>query len=210
MASITKFTDAAALNQIRHNVRSIEHSRNLDIDHSKSYLNYSLLDHPDGLSDYGYYKKRKSELYVYGRADVKTLAGWIITAPKSLAEDRHPDFFEACTHFLQERYGPENAIQAIVHRDESGSPHLHYLFIPACQDKKHGRSKICANNVITREDLRSFHNDLQHYLNTHDLSDAHIKTGVTRMQGGNRTVTELKRESAFERLRRRTHERSDN
>lgn len=43
-------------------------------------------------------------------------------------------------------------------------------------------------------ELRNFHPDLQRYLNEHGLEDACVMTGVTRAQGGNRTVAELKAE----------------
>ena len=52
--------------------------------------------------------------------------------------------------------------------------------------------KICANDILGRRELRNFHPDLQRYLNEHGLEDAHVMTGVTKRQGGNRTVAELK------------------
>ena len=51
-----------------------------------------------------------------------------------------------------------------------------------------------ANDVLDRRELRNFHPDLQRYLDEHGLEDAHVMTGVTRAQGGNRTVAELKAE----------------
>lgn len=53
---------------------------------------------------------------------------------------------------------------------------------------------MCANDVLDRRELRNFHPDLQRYLNEHGLEDACVMTGVTRAQGGNRTVAELKAE----------------
>ena len=51
---------------------------------------------------------------------------------------------------------------------------------------------MCANEVLDRRELRNFHPDLQKYLNANGLEDAHVMTGVTRAQGGNRTVAQLK------------------
>ena len=63
------------------------------------------------------------------------------------------------------------------------------------EDKKHEEGyKVCANDVLDRRELRNFHPDLQRYLDEHGLEDAHVMTGVTRAQGGNRTVAELKSE----------------
>lgn len=97
--------------------------------------------------------------------------------------------------FLENRYGKENVIQAIVHDDEGGQPHLHFCFVPVVEDPKHDEGyKVCANEVLDRRELRNFHPDLQRYLDEHGLEDAHIMTGVTKQQGGNRTVAQLKAE----------------
>ena len=151
---------------------------------------------PDrGMSDYDYFQERLSQLYVYGRNDVKVMAGWVVTAPQDLEQEQYDDFFLAVYDFLENRYGEENVIQAVVHDDEGGQPHLHFCFIPVVEDKKHEEEyKVCANDVLDRRELRNFHPDLQRYLNEHGLEDACVMTGVTRAQGGNRTVAELKAE----------------
>ena len=80
MASVEKFGAGAVRNQLRHNSREIEHSGNPDIDPERLGQDYVLS--PDrGMSDYDYFLHRKSELYCYGRDDVKVMAGWIVTAP---------------------------------------------------------------------------------------------------------------------------------
>lgn len=192
MASVQKFTEKAIVNQLRHNERMIHNPANQDIDNEKSDLNYSLA--PDrGISAYDYFKQRKAELYCYGREDVKVMAGWVITAPKELPVNRQENFFDVTCQFLLERYGEENCIQAVVHRDESGQPHLHYCFIPVVPDKKHGGEKICANAVLNRQELRNFHPQLQRYLNEHGIP-VKIMSGITAKQGGNRTVKQMKEE----------------
>lgn len=74
MASVEKFTDAAVTNQLRHNAREIITNSNKDIDKARTHLNYSLTPERS-LSPRAYYAARKKELYVYGRKDVKTMAG---------------------------------------------------------------------------------------------------------------------------------------
>ena len=170
MACAEKFGAGAVRNILRHNRREIEHSSNHDID-------------------------PKSELYCYNRDDVKVMAGWIVTAPQDLNPERYDNFFCATYDFLENRYGKENVVQAIVHDDEGGQPHLHFCFIPVEEDPKHEQGyKICANDVLDRRELRNFHPDLQRYLDEHGLEDAHVMTGVTKRQGGNRTVAQLKAE----------------
>ena len=69
------------------------------------------------------------------------------------------------------------------------------VFVPVVEDPKHEQGyKICANDVLDRRELRNFHPDLQRYLDTHGLEDARVMTGVTKRQGGNRTVAQLKAE----------------
>ena len=178
MACAEKFGAGAVRNILRHNRREIEHSSNHDIDPKRLERDYILS--PDrGMTEYDYFLQRKSELYCYNRNDVKVMVGWIVTAPQDLDPERYDDFFCATYDFLANRYGEENVVQAIVHDDEGGQPHLH---------------KICANDVLDRRELRNFHPDLQRYLNEHGLEDTRVMTGVTKRQGGNRTVAQLKAE----------------
>ena len=205
MASVEKFDQHALVNVLRHNERTIATPSNKDIDPSRENLNYSLA--PDrGMSSFDYFKKRKAELYCYNRADIKVMAGWVVTAPKDLPADQHQAFFESVHRFLLERYGEENCIQSIVHKDEAGQPHLHYMFIPVAPDKKHGGEKICANDVLTRRELRNFHPALQKHLQA-DGINARIMSGVTAAQGGNRTVREMKQEKRWEHEHTQTIER---
>ena len=194
MACAMKFSAGAVRNQLRHNRRTIEHSSNRDIDPERLEHDYVLS--PDrGMTEYDYFKQRISQLYVYNRDDIKVMAGWVVTAPQDLDPTRYDDFFCTTCDFLEKRYGKENVVQAIVHDDEGGQPHLHFCFIPVVEDSKHGEGyKVCANEVLDRRELRNFHPDLQRYLNEHGLEDARVMTGVTKRQGGNRTVAQLKAE----------------
>lgn len=201
MASVEKYEMSAVVNQLRHNERTVQTPSNKDIDKERTALNYILS--PDrGIASYDYFKQRKSELYCYNRSDVKVMAGWIVTAPKDLSVSLHKDFFKESYNFMAERYHEENVVSAVVHMDESGMPHLHFYFIPAVEDLKHGGEKICANNILNPKELRNFHPDLQRYLRAKGI-DAKVINGATA--GGNRTVKELKQER--EMLRQRNHER---
>lgn len=205
MASVEKFTEAAVVNQLRHNAREIRNSANEDIDPQRTALNYSLLP-PREVSDYDYFLERKSELYCYGRADVKVLAGWVVSAPADF-ETRSPEetrqFFETVNDFMSERYGEKNIVQSIVHMDEAGQvPHCHVVFIPVVPDRKPNHpqeEKVCAAEVLSRTELRNFHPALQAYMDKHGPKDARVYTGLTAASGGNRTVKELKRNRPIDR-----------
>ena len=190
MASVQKFTQAAVVNQLRHVLRETQNPGNEDINPTRTKDNYTLS--PDrGMSAYSYYKERKGQLYCHGRADVKPLAGWICTAPRDLPAEQHRAFFDETYRFLENRYGKENTVLAVVHQDESGQPHLHFDFIPAVDDLKHGGQKICANDVLNRAELRDFHPAWEKH-----LKDAGINAGVLNgaTAAGNRTVKQLKQE----------------
>ena len=207
MASVKKFTESAVVNQLRHIERTIAHPENMDIDKDRTVQNYSLLPQR-GISSYEYYRQRKSELYCYNRADVKVMAGWIVTAPKDLPMSEMEKFFNVTYEFLSERYGEKNCVQAVVHNDEGGQPHIHFLFIPAAADKKHGGEKICANDVLNKAELRNFHSALQKCLLDHGVQ-ANILTGITKTQGGNRTVRELKQENTKNRWHSREYDKTE-
>jgi hypothetical protein len=196
MASMEKFSQGAVLNQIRHIQRTIQNPSNEDINKELISKDYSLIN-DRGMSAYDYFKERKSQLYCYGRDDVKVLAGWVITCPTDVPTELHDLFFYNVFDFLCERYGAENCIECTVHKDESGQPHMHFLFIPVVKDKKHGGEKICANDVLNKRELRNFHPDLQNYLKNNGCPGT-VMTGITKKQGGNRTVAELKKERALQ------------
>ena len=170
MASLKKFTNGAVLNQLRHNERTLANPSNEDIDPERSGDNYALFIPKEG-SCYDRYLERKEELYCYGRSDVKTMAAWIIQAPEELPSDQQEHFFQSVYNFLEDRYHKENVVQAIVHQDEGGQPHLHFCFIPAAPD-------------------------LQHYL-TAEGFDCCVHSGITREIGGNLTVDELKHREEY-------------
>ncbi len=207
MASVKKFTESAVVNQLRHIERTIAHPENMDIEKDRTVQNYSLLPQR-GISSYEYYRQRKSELYCYNRADVKVMAGWIVTALKDLPMSEMEKFFNVTYEFLSERYGEKNCVQAVVHNDEGGQPHIHFLFIPAAADKKHGGEKICANDVLNKAELRNFHSALQKYLLDYGVQ-ANILTGITKAQGGNRTVRELKQENTKNRWHSREYDKTE-
>ncbi|MFU1875393.1 plasmid recombination protein, partial [Enterococcus faecium] len=86
------------------------------------------------------------------RKDVKALGTWIVTLPdelKDLSHDKQQEFFNEAKNFLDERYGKENAVAAIVHYDET-TPHLHYAFVPVTLDEKKDRLKVSAKEVLNR------------------------------------------------------------
>ena len=80
----------------------------------------------DGSDMLSRFNERLNDVYCMKRDDVKALATWIVTLPEELTEapyEQQSAFFEATTAFLNDRYGQENAVAAVVHYDDT---HPHY------------------------------------------------------------------------------------
>ncbi len=164
MAHLKKNTRGAVPGLAVHFERKTDHHTNKEIDVAKSYLNQDLM--ADGSDMLSRFNARLNDVYCMKRDDVKALATWIVTLPEEIAEapyEQQSAFFEATTNFLNDRYGQENAVAAVVHYDET-TPHLHYAFVPVVFDAKKARDKVSAKEVLTRHDLQTFHDDLDQHL----------------------------------------------
>lgn len=160
---------------------------NRNVDPSRTVLNENLMAATKGEPEAAL-RKRLEEIHVMNRSDIVILASWVFTLPKDCMDEQ--SFFQCVVAFLSERYQPENVIGAFIHRDES-QPHLHLLFTPSIYDSKKKYEKLCANSVLTRNDLRTIHRDLQDYLIKHGVTGT-VYTGITAKQGGNIPVKRLK------------------
>lgn len=69
------------------------------------------------------------------------------------------DFFKMAHIILGKKFGKDNIICSVVHRDEMRS-HLHFVFMPIVKDKK-GRKKLCCKEVVSREMLKALHSDVE-------------------------------------------------
>lgn len=212
MAHVAKYTNTQCGHLLNHYNRVNEkdcNRSNEDIDKTRTKENYNLMEREESPQEY--YKNRLDELYNLGRADVKTMFDWVITLPKDYQGDSR-EFFIHTTDFLNNRYGAENCVGAFVHMDEK-QPHMHYSSIPATEDKNPNheqQEKVCAKEVLTRNDLTTFHDDLQRYLRER-MPDREINiiTGITKEQGRNMTVQEIKLNAKAERLKEKEKEVAD-
>ena len=164
MAHLKKNTRGAVPGLAVHFERKTDHHTNKEIDVAKTYLNQDLIS--DGSDMLSRFSERLNDVYCMKRDDVKALATWIVTLPEALSEvpyEQQEAFFEATKQFLDDRYGQENAVAAVVHYDET-TPHLHYAFVPVVFDAKKERYKVSAKEVLTRHDLQTFHDELDQNL----------------------------------------------
>jgi len=205
MANVQKYTRGQIGGLTRHYERTQKEDGtyyefgNQEIDVTKIHLNYNLAPERDG-GQLGFINQRTSEVQCLKRADVNVMCSWVVTAPKSLAEDEYELFFSEVYKFLNERYAygsDRNVISAYVHMDES-TPHLHYAFVPVVYDAKKGIDKVSAKMVIDRLDLQTFHPDLEQRMLEIFGREIGILNEATK--DGNKSIDELKRGTAQEKV----------
>lgn len=166
---------------------------NPEIDPQRTHLNYNLAPQHNHME---FIKQRLSEVYCLNRKDVNVMCSWVVTAPKDLEPRQQEDFFKESYKFLENRYGKENVISSYVHLDET-TPHMHFAFIPIVYDKKKDRYKVSAKERVNKFELKSFHSDYQEHLDRANVR-CNVLNEATRE--GNKSINELKRQSATERL----------
>ena len=213
MAHMMKHTKASCGHMFAHFDRRAEHISNENVDRTRTHLNYNLATHQT--MDQGeFVRKRCAEVHCQNRKDVNVMVSWVVTVPKDLPENEQRAFFEASYDFLKLRYGLENVVSAYVHMDEV-TPHMHFAFVPVKhgfkQDKKNPNisaeySKVSAKEVVNRYDLQSFHESLQRFVEKRLGHEVSILNEATKE--GNKSIEELKRQSATERLQEANTEAS--
>ncbi|WP_199795126.1 MobV family relaxase, partial [Bacillus thuringiensis] len=179
---------------IHWNRKTVYHS-NQDIDNERSHLNYDLCEKKgDTLSRMN---DRLNEVHCLNRKDIKVCADWVVTLPESLrsaSEKEQRKFFEKTYEFLVNRYGGEkNVLSANVHNDET-RPHMHFAFMPVVWDEKKQREKVSAKEVLTRKELKTFHQDLDTFLKK-EISHIYKEGILNDKTIGVDTVKDLKKYS---------------
>lgn len=204
MAHMMKHTKASCGHIFAHFDRRAEHISNENLDRERTHLNYNLATHQQ-MNQGEFVRQRCSEVRCQNRKDINVMVSWVITAPKDLPEQEHRAFFKASYDFCKERYGEENVVSAYVHMDEV-TPHMHFAFVPIVQDKKRGGYKVSAKECVNRNDLQTYHKNLEQYVSRELGHEVGILNEATKE--GNKSIEELKRQSATERLQEATKKAS--
>lgn len=183
---VQKFKMSDVKGMQKHDQRESEHSKNKDIDRSRSHLNYDLHNGEDT----NYYKRVKEVIesqYKGNRAirkDAVTMVGILISSDNDFFKDKDIEiqkcFFDMAYQKLKEMYGEENVISAVVHMDEK-TPHMHFNVVPI----KDG--KLTAKTIFNRTGLRNLQEELPKYL----------QNGFTDIQRGEKD-SEAKHKTTYE------------
>lgn len=209
MAHCKKFNRAASGHMFKHFEREKDEEGNYvkfsneNIDLSRTHLNYNLAPARESQGDF--VRQRCSEVKCQNRKDVNVMCSWIVTAPQDLPEQEHELFFKSTYEFLSERYGKENVVSAYVHMDEL-TPHMHFAFVPVVFEKKHNRYKVSSKEAVDLKELKIFHGELSAHLERVLKHPVGILNEATIE--GNKSIAELKRKSAAEKLQQASAEAS--
>ena len=122
----------------KHHERLKEtYQSNPDIDVEMSYLNYHIVEPVST-----YRKQRIERIENVGakrRKDSIVMQDGLITATpewmQQLSTQEQKEYFNYCYQFIEDRYGRENIISAVVHLDEA-NPHMHFVFVPITRDNR--------------------------------------------------------------------------
>ncbi|WP_430622834.1 MobV family relaxase [Campylobacter coli] len=168
-----------------HIQRKTDNHSNKDIDLSRKDLNYELVTENQNEHYYTRAKNRIEQGYT-GKKKIRKDGVWtaniIISSDseffKKLTPEQEREFFKTAYDFYCEKYGKENVISAMVHKDET-TPHLHLLIVPLTKD-----GRLCAKELFDRETIRSFHDTIPKLLQQRgfDIERGKKNANVKRME----------------------------
>lgn len=208
MANFQKYARSNCVPLLGHYERAKDNEgnyynwNNQDIDTERSHLNYNLHDGHD-LTQWQFIQQRTSEVRCMNRKDVNVMCSWVLTLPQEVTNPSEQDeFFKTAYDFFVKKYGAENCISAWVHVDES-QPHMHFAFVPvvdvAVSRKKQLTGEVVptvsADKLITRQHLKTFHDELSTHMTEHFGRDMGVYTGVTLENGGNKDKKQLQKQA---------------
>lgn len=128
-----------------HNERTKEeYASNPDIDKSRSYLNFHLLE-PECKYRAGAERQIK-DAACRTRSDSVRLVEVLVTATPDFFKGKKKAeikaYFQEALDFIREYQEPKTIISAVVHMDEK-TPHMHLPFVPLTED-----GRLCAKEIV--------------------------------------------------------------
>ncbi|WP_426366697.1 MobV family relaxase [Mammaliicoccus lentus] len=168
----------------KHVQRENNNYENEDIDHSKTYLNYDLVN--ANKQNFNNLIDEKIEQNYTGKRKIRTDAikhiDGLITSDNDFFDNQTPEdtkqFFEYAKEFLEQEYGKDNLLYATVHMDEK-TPHMHYGVVPITDDGRLSAKEVVGN----KKALTVFQDRFNEYVN---------QRGYDLERGQSRQVTNAK------------------
>lgn len=172
--------------------------KNEDIDPSRSHLNKELVDNPGGMTLYQRVKNRVDVVRENGNRVQKNsvnLLSSVITFPKEdngdKTEEEQELYFKICLAYFQKKFGKENILSAIIHKDES-RPHMHLQQVPVTSD-----NRLAARDVMKKSDVNQIHDELPKYLRHY---------GFNVQRGSGKTENNVRNIHAYKDIKKREEE----
>lgn len=170
----------------KHVQRENNNYENEDIDHSKTHLNYDLVN--DNKQNFNNLIDEKIEQNYTSKRKIRTDAvkhiDGLITSDNEFFNNQTPEdtkhFFEQAKQFLEQEYGKDNLLYATVHMDEK-TPHMHYGVVPITDDGRLSAKEVVGN----KKALTEFQDRFNEYVK---------QRGYDLERGQSRQVTNAKHE----------------
>ncbi len=141
----------------RHNRRKNKNYGNKDIDIGRSKDNRVYIT-PD-TTLYQACKKQIEDRVLANSGRVTKASNWIceciFSYPDELPLDRMDDYYSLVIDYIADKLSRKNIIEAVVHMDEGGLPHLHLDVLTITED-----NRLSSKNLITRDFIMAVHNEL--------------------------------------------------
>lgn len=181
----------------KHVQRENKNYENADVDLTKSYMNYDLINANsidfnqkiDEKIEQNYNGKRKIR-----KDAIKHVDGIITSDNRFFSGKSDKDikqFFEDSKAFLCEEYGEDNLLYATVHLDEA-TPHMHFGFVPLTEDGRLSAKEVLGN----KKALTEFQDRFNHYIN-HKGHDLKRGTSKHKTERQHREVEQYKRDTEY-------------
>ena len=130
-------------------------ANNPQIDSERTLNNFHTVMRGESYTEYINQRLKENNLKL--RKDAVLMCSFVIGSDgeffKSLTETEERKFFYDATAYFANKYGRENIISAIVHKDET-TPHLHLNLIPIDSDR------LCAKDLFCPKNLRILQTEL--------------------------------------------------
>ncbi|WP_210123148.1 MobV family relaxase, partial [Staphylococcus sp. GDY8P176P] len=170
----------------KHVQRENNNYENEDIDHSKTHLNYDLVN--DNKQNFNNLIEEKIEQNYTNKRKIRTDAvkhiDGLITSDNEFFNNQTSEdtkrFFEQAKQFLEQEYGKDNLLYATVHMDEK-TPHMHYGVVPITDDGRLSAKEVVGN----KKALTEFQDRFNEYVK---------QRGYDLERGQSRQVTNAKHE----------------
>lgn len=128
---------------------------NPQIDSERTLNNFHTVIRDESYTEY--INQRLKENDLKPRKDAVLMCSFVIGSDgeffKSLTETEERKFFYDATAYFTEKYGKDNIISAVVHKDET-TPHLHLNLIPI------DNNRLCAKDLFCPKNLRILQTEL--------------------------------------------------